>query len=680
VAIRYTALVLVFGVALGGCNSQSDRTASDPAADSGETSTSVGSTEKAGDAASADDSSGDVGSAPDQDSPVVSSGSSGEFVLGNLIEPFTPPTLDEIEADADWQDQPVVDALALLRETKKNEPALVSVDQALALRNDSDEANQKILSALSMLAPPDGEGVDYDARIQRGLQMDVVTTNPLLQSSIAEVEVATLIGFGLFGFDWTMQPFALAETVKTWQTSADRMMDKVVLRDDLKWSDGTPITAHDVVFSYKAIMTEQVPVPAVRQGTTELAWVEAYDDHTLIFFQKRAEATNVWHLNFPVIPKHIYQDSIADDPSLKNSEYHTQVEKNPVVGGPYRLTKWTRAREIVLERRDDYYQNNGKQVREKPYFKEIRFSIIEDQTTRLLALKSGSIHESELGAEQWATQTDSDDFYRTNTKARGPEWTYFYIGWNLRDPLFADRKVRRALAHVMNYDEMLNDLSFGLYPQCRGMFAPDSWMFPADAAEPFLQDLDAAEDMLDDAGWEDSDGDGIRDKVIDGKLVPFKFTLLVSNKPDRIEICRLFAEDLDNIGIECTVRPLDAAVFQERMFKKNFQAAMSGWGSGADPYTNENIFGTGEERNYGSYSNPRVDELFRQGMAEFDRDKRAKIYGEIHKLVFDDQPYLFLYNRSSFYGFKNNLRGYRFSPRGPFHYSPGFGSIWPAMQ
>ena len=614
---------------------------------------------------------------PPDDSPAATT---EEFELGNLIDSFTPPSLEEINASADWQDQPVVDSLARLRETKQNEPPLVSVDEALALKNDSSEANEKILSALSQVAPESGEGIDYDARIQRGLPMDVVTTNALLQSSMAEQEILSLIGFGLFSFDWNMKPFAAADTVVSWQTSADRMMDKVVLRDDVFWSDGTPITAHDVMFSFKAIMTEQVPVPAVRQGTDKLRWIEAYDDRTLVYFQKQAAATNVWNLNFPVIPKHIYEKSISDDPTLKTSEYHVKQEKNPVVGGPYRLTKWERAREIVLERREDYYLVDGKQVRDKPYFKEIRFSIVEDQTTRLLALKSGDLHESELGAEQWSTQTDSSDFYEINTKVRGPEWTFFYFGWNLRDPLFADAQVRRALAHVMNYEEMLEDLNYGLYPQCRGIYAADSWMFPEDAAGVYSQDLDKAEDMLDAAGWDDSNGDGIRDKRINGRLVPFEFQLLVSNKPDRIAICRLFAEDLDNIGISCTVRPLEAATLQERMMDKNYQAAMSGWGAGADPYTNENIFGTGEERNYGSYSNKKVDELFEIGLVEFDRAKRAKIYGEVHKLIFEDQPYLFLYNRSSFYGFRKNLRGYRFSPRGPFHYGPGFGSIWPAVQ
>src|SRR5690606_20586662 len=128
--------------------------------------------------------------------------------------------------------------------------------------------------------------------------------------------------------------------------------------------------------------------------------------------------------------------------------------------------------------------------------------------------------------------------------------------------------------------------------------------------------------------------------------------------------------------MHCHIQPNEAAVFQDRVQKKQFEAEMAGWGTGTDPFTNENIFGTGEGRNYGSYSNPKVDELFKAGMKEFDPEKRTEIYGEIFNLIHEDQPYLFLYNRSSFYGFNKSLRGYRFSPRGPFTYSPGFGSLW----
>src|SRR5207253_2268344 len=133
------------------------------------------------------------------------------------------------------------------------------------------------------------------------------------------------------------------------------MIDKVVMRDDLTWSDGQPITAHDVAFSFKLIMTNAVPIPAMRTGTDDLRWVEAYDDHTLVYFHKQAAATNVWNMNFWIVPKHIFETSAAEDPTLRTSAYHRQLETHPVSGGAYELVRWNRGQDIILKRREGYY-------------------------------------------------------------------------------------------------------------------------------------------------------------------------------------------------------------------------------------------------------------------------------------------------------------------------------------
>lgn len=601
------------------------------------------------------------------------------FKLGDLTEPFTPPTLAELDKTVQWTDGPVVDAMDRLREAKAKEPPLVTVPQALAMKNDSPEANRKIYSALSELAPPDGNGVDWEATMSRALIADLSAMNPILSNSISEAEIENLTAFNMFGFDWNMIPFAVKEYVKEWKTSKDGLCDKVIMRDDLTWSDGQPITAHDVAFSFKLIKTSAVPIPAVRSSVEELKWVEAYDDHTLVYFHKQPAPTNVWNTNFPIIPKHIYEKSAAEDPTLRTSAEHRKLETQPISGGEYEVVRWNRGQDVLLQRRESYYMYKGKQVRPKPYFAKMRFRVIEDANTRLLALKSADIQEAELETEQWQTQTTGDDYYRDNTKVAGPQWLYMYIGWNMdtkKVPFFADVRVRKAMAYAFNEKQMLNDLCYGVYTQCTGIFHPDAWMFPKDGVKELHQDLDKAENLLDEAGWVDSDNDGVRDKEINGKKVKFEFTLLVSNKPDRIAICNLLRENLESIGVLCNVRPLEAAVFQERLYKKNYEAEMSGWGSGSDPYLEKNIFGTGEDRNFGSYSNPKVDELLDKAFKEFDHAKRAELYGEVHKIIYEDQPYLFLYNRQSLYGFSKKLRGYRFSPRGPFHYTPGIDSIW----
>jgi peptide/nickel transport system substrate-binding protein len=589
-------------------------------------------------------------------------------------EAFEPPPLDTLDANAKWIDRPVRDGLTLLRTAQEKEAVLATPAEALALQNDSAEANAKILSALGRL--PEGDAADLAARIDRHVPGDLGSTNPIMISTSAEFDILGLTGFGLFSFGRDLEPFASAETVTSWQTSSDGLLDKVVLRDDLVWSDGQPITAHDVAFSYTVIMDPRVPVPAVRSGTDQMRAVHAYDDRTLVFFHREPLATNVWNINFPVLPKHVYEKTWEADPSLKDSPEHVKLEAAPVSGGPYEIVERTRGQQIVLRRRKSWSQVNGKQVRDEPYFAEIRFRIIEDPNTTLLALKSGEIDEMMLQPEQWTTQTTDADFYERNTKVTAPEWVSFHFGWNIGTPYFADRRVRRAMSYAFDHDRMLEKLCYGLYKPCAGPFAEESWMATGTKLEPCKQDLDRAEALLDEAGWIDRDNDGVRDKEIDGKLVPFEFSMLVNQQPHRIKICTLLKENLDQIGIRMNVRPLEATVLQQLTEERKFQAFFGGWGSGADPDTSENIWATNAGRNFVGYSNPEVDRLFVEGRQELDRAKRAEKYSRIQQILAEDQPYTWLYWRNSFYGFARDLRGYVFSPRGPYHYSPGFSSIW----
>ena len=594
------------------------------------------------------------------------------------LEPFAAPLLTELDQEASWIDRPVQDGLALLRQSQAGETVRGTVAEALALRNDSADANATILSVLGRLPKPDV--AELSARIDRHVGGDLGSTNPIMISTSAEFDILGLTGFGLFSFGRDLEPFATSETVVSWQTSTDRMLDKVVLRDDLVWSDGEPITAHDIAFTFQVIMDPRVPVPAVRSGTDQLRWVEAYDDHTVVFFHKEALATNVWNINFPVLPSHIYRQTWEADPTLKDSPEHVRLEQSPVCGGPYEIVERQRGQQIVLKRRASWSTVRGEQVREEPYFEEVRFRIIEDPNTTLLALKKGEIDEMILQPEQWMTQTVDDDFYGRNTKATAPEWVSFHFGWNIDTVFFRDRRVRRAMSYAFNHDEMLEKLCYSLYEPCASIFHPDAWMAGGKKHEPYKQDLDKAEALLDEAGWIDHDNDGVRDKEIDGRSVPFEFSIMVNQQPLRIAICTLLKENLDQIGVRLNVRPVESTVLQDLTQNHRFQAYFGGWGSGTDPDTSENLWKTGAMRNFCNYSNPEVDRLYEEGRQEFDRAKRAEKYARIQEILSDDQPYTWLYWRNSFYGFSKDLRGYVFSPRGPYHYSPGFGSLWKPRQ
>jgi peptide/nickel transport system substrate-binding protein len=607
------------------------------------------------------------------------SAESKPFKLGDLIEPFTPPPIAELDKTVEWINNSVQSGMEIMRKMQEAlGPPPVPVEEALKLRNDSPENNAKILGTLSRLAPPDDKGVDFEATFVRHTAADLKSSNPLLTSSVTESDYNSLTGAGFFSFDQNMDFFCPSESVVSWQSSKDHLMDKVVIRDDLTWSDGKPITAHDVAFSFKVIMTSSVPILAVRTGTDQLKWVEAYDDHTIVFFHKEPLATNTWNMLFPIIPKHIYENSIAEDPTMARSDHHTRLEDHPVVGGPYELVRRVRNQEFVVRRRESFYMHNGKQVRPKPYFKEVRVKVIEDMNTALLAFKAGEIEEVELRAEQWANQTSGDDFYKYNTKVTAPEWSEFHLTWNMRTPYFSDKRVRQAMSYAFDYDEFLNKITHGMYQPCRGTFNPAAWYFPKNGPQPYKQDLDKAEDLLDAAGWTDSDGDGLRDKEINGRRVPFEFTLMTFQSETGIQCATLMKECLAKIGITCNVKPTEFTVLYDSLQKHKFEGSFAGLSTGTDPDTQSNIYATGEARNDSGFSNARVDELFKQGRREFDREKRAAIYGEIANILWEEQPNTWIFYRNAFFGFNKKIRGYNFSPRGPFSFSPGFESVYEA--
>jgi peptide/nickel transport system substrate-binding protein len=599
------------------------------------------------------------------------------FQLADLVEPFEPPPLSELDKSADWMDRPVYDPMERLREHQAAQgPPPLTDAEALALRNDSPEANEKIKATLGRAAPEDGAGIDYGATLVRHANGDIKTTNPVLRHTVTDYEYHELASVNLFTHDWNLEKFANKQFVESWQRSRDGLADKVVMRDDMTWSDGWPVTAHDVEFTFQVIMTSSVPVPALRTDVQQLRWVKAYDDRTVVYFHKEPLATNVLSMTFPLLPKHVYQKSLPDDPTITRSPYHTGLELAPVVGGAYVLVKRVPGQEFVLKRRAEFFMHDGRQVRPKPYFAEIRFKVIEDLNTALLALKSGDLHELLLLPDQWISQTNDDDFYRLNTKASAVGWTDYYIVWNERTPYFSDPRVRWALSYAMDYEEMLKTIFYGIFDPSRGLFHPTSPTFPDDGPQPLKQDLDKAEDLLDEAGWTDTDGDGVRDKLINGHRIPFRFTLMCHQVAMLVRLNTLVKESLDKIGIDCIVKPTEFTVAVQATRDKKYQAYQGVWQTGSDPSEKANLFMTGEGRNYGSYSNPRVDQLFVEARRELDDAARNRIYGEIHKLLWEDQPYTWLIYRNDFYGFNKRLRGYNFSPRGPYGFAPGVFSIY----
>ena len=193
-------------------------------------------------------------------------------------------------------------------------------------------------------------------------------------------------------------------------------------------------------------------------------------------------------------------------------------------------------------------------------------------------------------------------------------------------------------------------------------------------------DLAKAAALLDEAGWRVDEQEGWRYKDVNGQRIKFEFTLLMPQGSSTApSMAAVFQQDLKSLGVSMKTQTIEWATFMQKTRKHEFHASIAGWGTGTDPDTGWNLWRTDEYeggRNYGGYSNARVDELFTLGRKEFDPAERRKIYQEIHKIIYEEQPYTFIYNRPTLWGFNKRIQGVLFSPRGVFNFDPSLYAWW----
>ena len=528
------------------------------------------------------------------------------------------------------------------------------------------------------------------------------TLNPLFVSSAYDYWALQLVFDRLFFVDSEFNYFANPSMVDSWSESDDHRIMTIKLKEGLKWHDGESLTAEDLVFTMQMLKKSEVPAVAFKSDVENMEKVEALDELTVRYTFKKPVATRFDLVSVPYgpLPKHLFDKDLESNPDLKNGKYYQHLANNPIGNGPYKLVEWVENERLVFERWEDY---PGK----KPYLQKIIYRIIPDTAMALLAFKAGDIDAMYyLGAKQSARETteDNKDFAAIGRKYVMSEWLFDYMGWNMdgSNPFFIDKKVRYAMAHAYNFELTKSKLYYNLVHKCLGCFHPDSWMFNKDI-DPVHFDLKKAAQLLDEAGWEMAD-DGWRYKeaeyvlveksytdemtgkpaskvtkvfVLDGqeyqckddeKVVErakerrkFEFTLLStpSNGLPRAtnEIYQL---DLRKIGIDMKMRLLEWTSFLDRCRNHEMQAYGMAWGSEIDPDKDKSCWRTQDYeqgQNYGGYSNAEVDRLFEIGIEEFDQVKRKDIYQKIHKILYEDQPCIYIDNRVSTAVVHKRIRG-----------------------
>ena len=417
-------------------------------------------------------------------------------------------------------------------------------------------------------------------------------------------------------------PHATASVLETRAFLAEPSVN-FVLRQDVHWHDGEPFTSRDVVFTYNSIMDETVASPR-KPDFDLIQTLTAPNPHEVhITYRKPySPALNSWMIG--LLPAHILEGK-------PTSWWNDEFNRHPVGTGPFKFSDWKTNESLRVVRNADYWQG-------APWLDAVVFRYLPDPVSIRIAFMT---RQTDFwGVDPWAVASFKED--PRFQVFRYPANQYNYVGWNLRNPLFQDVRVRTAFAHAVNVPEMIKYILYGNGVQSNGIFPPHFW-FSDPSQKPISYDPKLAAKLLDEAGWVPGT-DGIR--VKDGKRLAF--TLIVNQGNEvRKDIATIVQDNLRTVGAEVDVAIYEWAVFISRFINKlEFDATVLGWSTGPD-YDAYQVWHSSQtnpgQLNFVGYNNPKVDALLSQIRQEYDPVKIKSLAGQIQKTIFDDQPYLFLF-------------------------------------
>ena len=436
---------------------------------------------------------------------------------------------------------------------------------------------------------------------------------------------------GLLNYDFDTLKLK-TQLAESFEISKDALEITMRIRNDVHFSDGHPITADDIIFSYKTIQDPGVDAAQLRNYYINLKQVVKIDERTVKFiFDKPYFKSLEIAGDIPVMPEHIYKYTDANQFNNRRS--------NPVGSGPYVFEKWDVGREIVLTRNENYWGP-------KPRIKKIVFRPIANEVAQLQSLRSHEVDFISPISEQFAAVSADKQFTR-EFKCLSfwvPQEGYAFIGWNEDTPFFRDAKVRLAMTLLVDREEINKHLLKGLGRTITGPFYILGPQYDPNI-KPCPYDPNRAAQLLDEAGWVVNKANGIREK----NGVPFKFKfMIVSSSPLYEQLARLLKDSLSGVGIDLTPDPYEWSVFSERLNTRSFDAVVLRWAGVIleDPYQ---IWHSSQVGNRGSnfvgFRNPQADALIEEARTTLNEDKRNELYYRLDEILHEEQPYTFLFTR-----------------------------------
>ena len=464
---------------------------------------------------------------------------------------------------------------------------------------------------------------------------------------------------------------------ESWSVSKDKKVYTITLRKGVFWHDFTDpvtekkwknveVTAEDFKFYVDVIKNPDTNCAPLRTYYADLDRVEVLSKYKFkVYWKKRYFLSKVFTLGLSPLPRHLYHAYDGPFDGKKFNDDH--VRNRLVVGcGPYRFVGWKKGGRVLLSRFDKYF---GAKYGVAPPIRDIALEVIKHKNTQLQALKSGEIDNMGLTPEQWIKKTAGPEFNAPDASLIKYKYSgrmYRYIGYNMRRPIFKDKRVRQAMTHLVDRGRIVKEVYHGLARVVTGNFFIDTPYYDK-SVKSYEFSVEKARKLLAAAGWRDTDGDGILDR--NGKK--FEFTILSSNgNPNYDKMLPMIKEDMAKAGVVMRIRSVEWPVFLQLIGKKRFDACLLGWGLGfeSDPYQlwHSSQADIPDSSNHVGFKNKEADKLIEEIRICFDTGKRIELCHKFHRLLHEEQPYTFLFSPYTLVAQSRRYRNLRLDlPGGP---------------
>jgi len=434
----------------------------------------------------------------------------------------------------------------------------------------------------------------------------------------------------------------IPDLAESWDISKDGLTYTFHLRKGVKWQDGQPCTAADVVWTFDQIMSGKA-APA-HANFAAVDSVEAPNDYTVVIKMKRPYSAFLsflaWYGTF-IMPKHLYDITENGSPvSWLNNPYN----QHPIGTGPFKFVKWVKGAYVILTKNPDYFLG-------EPYLDGLVFDEIPDQNTALQSFLNGevdfddNVDVSQLGILKKMPHVLIDD---SLTPSR------YYLAFNVgrRPSPFHDKEVRFAVAYALNREQIFN-LAIKYGEVAEGFYTPAiPWAYNPSAKIPDYN-VKLANEMLDKAGYPLKNG------------TRFTVTLVYFQGQEWSDMAKIIKEQLAKVGIQVNLEEYELATYIQKVLKGgDFDLTLLDGFQGPDPDNLVLRVGTGGDINVMGYSNPEVDKLLSEASQASNIEERAKYYFEVQTILSQDLPIYPIAEVVNTYAYKDYVEGLPFTLTG----------------